>query len=92
MNISIPKAQQGTRKIDSFFHDAIERFLKYKQREYTVDRFKSRSSFRYPVPVRAGSVRIMIRAKPWLNEFAILAHSEASVPTGQRGDFLEWFA
>ena len=92
MQISTPKAQQENSKIDSSFHDAIERFLNYKQREYAVDRFKSRSSFRYQVPVRAGTVCIMIRAKPWLNEFAIHAHSEANVPIGQRGDFLEWFA
>jgi hypothetical protein len=66
----------------------IKAFLDSRQQPFTLERFKSRSIFRYEIEHSDGPIQVEILAKPFSDYFSLFAKAPVPVPETSRDWFL----
>jgi hypothetical protein len=70
------------------YAERITEFLASRQQLFTMERYKSRSIFKYNVPHLAGDIQVEIQAKPFADFFSVFATAPILVPEHRRDWFL----
>ena len=70
------------------YAEQIKAFLDSRQQPFTMERYKSRSIFKYNVPHLAGGIQVEILAKPFSDYFSLFAKAPVLVPEHSRAWFL----
>ena len=77
---------------ENLYHEAVASYLKSIHQDYSVDTFKSRSTFSYLKETPQGSIRLEIYLKPWLEAFTFYAYAAHRIPEVHQTDLLAAFA
>ena len=70
------------------YAERIKAFLDSCQQPFTLERFKSRSIFRYEIEHSNGPIQVEILAKPFSDYFSLFAKAPVPVPEHARDWFL----
>jgi hypothetical protein len=72
------------------YAERIKAFLDSRQQPFTLERFKSRSIFRYEIEHSGGPIQVEILAKPFSDYFSLFAKAPVPVPEHSRDWFLSF--